>query len=89
MLRLGCPIGPLLSMFITLQQMEHFIGSAFGVSKTSFNSGDVPFQCLGQGNGAGPTGWAVVSAPIINMVRAAGYGATFVSALSCTIISFV
>jgi hypothetical protein len=89
MLRLGCPQGPLLSMFVTLQKMNHFIGSAFGVSSTSFKGGDVPFQGLGQGNGAGPTGWAVVSAPIINMVRNAGYGATLISALSCAIISFV
>jgi hypothetical protein len=89
MLRLGCPLGPILSMFATLQKMQHFIGTAFGVSDTLFNGGEIPFQGLGQGNGAGPTGWAVVSAPIINMVRAAGYGATFVSALSCAVISFV
>jgi hypothetical protein len=68
MLRLGCPLGPILSMFITLQKMQHFIRTAFGVSSTSFTGGDVPFQGLGQGNGAAPTGWAVVSAPIINMV---------------------
>jgi hypothetical protein len=89
MLSLGCPLGPILSMFATLQKMQHFIGTAFGVSDTSFNGGDIPFQGLGQGNGAGPTGWAVVSAPIINMVRAAGYGSTFVSALSCAVVSFV
>ena len=89
MLRLGCPQGPVLSMFRTLQKLHHFIGTAFGVSTTSFTGGDVPFQGLCQGNGAGPTGWAVVSGPIINMVRAAGYGATFVSAISCAIITFV
>lgn len=55
----------------------------------SFKGVDVPFQGLGQGNGAGPTCWAVVSAPIINMVCHAGYGATFISALSCVIISFI
>ena len=75
-------------MFSTLQQMQHFIGTAFGVSSNSCTSDDVPFQGLGQGNGAGPTGWAVVSAPIVNMVRAAGCGATFVSALSCAVVSF-
>ena len=51
-------------------------------------SEDVPFQGLGQGNRAAPTGLAVVSAPIINMVRTAGCGATFVSALSCAITYF-
>jgi hypothetical protein len=89
MLRLGCPPGPVISMFTTLQKMQHFMGAAFGVLSTSFKRVDVPFQGLGQGNGAGPTGWAVVSAPIINMVRAAGCGATFVSAISCAIVSFI
>jgi hypothetical protein len=69
--------------------MQHFIGTTFGVSDTSFNGGEIPFQGLGQGNRAGPTGWAVVSAPIINMVCAAGYGATLISALSCAVVSFV
>jgi hypothetical protein len=73
MLCLGCPIGTILLMFVTLQKMKHFIGSAYGLSSTSFTSGDVSFQGLGQGNGAGPTGWTVVSAPIINMIRTAGY----------------
>jgi hypothetical protein len=83
-------MGPLLSMFITLQKMKHFIHTAYGVSSSSFTNEDkVPFQGLGQGNGTGPTVWVVVSAPIINMVRAAGYWATFVSALSSSIIAFV
>jgi hypothetical protein len=89
MLRLGYPMGPLISMFSMLQKMKHFICTAYGVSSSSFTSDEVPFQGLGQGNGAGSTAWAVVSTPIINMVRAAGYGATFVSALSSSIIAFV
>jgi hypothetical protein len=89
MLRLGCHIGLLMSMFVTLQKMNNFVGSAFGISSTSFTIGEVPFQGLGQGNGAGPTSWAIVSAQIINMIRAAGYGATFVTALSCLVVSFV
>ena len=60
--RLGCPLGPVLSMFTALQQMQHFIGTAFGVSSTSCISNEFPFQGLGQGSGAGPTGWAVVRA---------------------------
>jgi hypothetical protein len=89
MLHLGCPLGPVLSMYTTLQNMHHFIGTAFGVSTTCFSGGEVPFQGLDQGNGAGPTGWAIVSAPIINMVRAAGYGAIFISAMTCAVVSFV
>jgi hypothetical protein len=44
---------------------------------------------LGQGNGAAPTGWAAVSHPIINMMCRAGYGATFLSALTGAVVSFV
>jgi hypothetical protein len=47
MLCLGCPWGPLISIFATLQKMNHFIGSAFGVSSTSFKGSEVPFQGLG------------------------------------------
>jgi hypothetical protein len=76
-------------MFLTLQRMQHFIETVFGVALTSYTRDDVPFMGLGQGNGAAPTGWAVVSHPIINMMRSAGYGATFLSALTGAVISFV
>jgi hypothetical protein len=51
MLRLGCPPGPVISMFTALQKMQQFIGTAFGVSSASFKEIDVSFQGLGQGNG--------------------------------------
>jgi hypothetical protein len=76
MLHMGCPLRPLLSMFTTLQKMKHYIGTAFAISTDSLTGGDVPFQGLGQGNRSGPMAWAIVSAPIINMVRTAGYGDT-------------
>jgi len=88
-LRLGCPLGQVLSTFAALQQAQRFIGTALGVLSTLHASDDVPFQGPGQGNGAGPTGWTAVGAPIINVFQATGCGATFVFALSCAIISFV
>ena len=36
-----------------------------------------PIHGTGQGNGASPAIWAVVSTPILNMLRAEGYGAFF------------
>ena len=39
-------------------------------------------QGIGQGNGAGPAIWCVVSTPILNMLRAAGHGIKFHSPLS-------
>jgi hypothetical protein len=46
MLSMGCPFGPILSMFVTLQKMQHFIGAVFGVSATSFSGTDVPSKGL-------------------------------------------
>jgi hypothetical protein len=46
-------------------------------------------QGLGQGNGCRPTGWAIVSTPIINMMRVLGFGATFLTAMSMMLVAFV
>jgi len=79
--RLGVPIGPIQVMFATIQQLQHHIRTIHGDSETSFSalSSTVPIQGVGQGNGAGPQIWAVVSSPIFDMVRAHGLGATFCS----------
>jgi len=79
--RLGVPIGPIQVMFTTIQQLQHHIRTIHGDSEISFSalSSTVPIQGVGQGNGAGPQIWAVVSSPIFNMVRAHGLGATFCS----------
>jgi len=79
--RLGVPIGPIQVMFATIQQLQHHIRTIHGDSETSFSalSSTVPIQGVGQGNGAGPQIWAVVSSPIFDMVRAHGLGATFSS----------
>ena len=78
-------------MFQSLQQAAHRIRTAFGVSikKYGHDREYDPLQGLGQGNGCGPAGWAVVSTPIINMMRATGFGATFLSAMSVTLITFI
>jgi hypothetical protein len=41
-----------------------------------------PRHGIGQGNGGGPTIWAVVSSPILNLLRSSGYGAEFICPLS-------
>lgn len=44
-------------------KMKHYVRSTFGDSEEFFgsNADDKPLQGLGQGNGAGPCGWACVS----------------------------
>ncbi len=71
-------------MFGTIQQLRHFVCTAYGDSLQSF-SGTIsskPIQGLGQGNGAGPAIWAIVSSPILNLVRTTGYGIKLMSSIS-------
>lgn len=87
--RQGLPEPPIVCMFTTLQNMEHYIRTAYGISDATFGGDglwafpyDHPPQGLNQGNGAGPAIWAVVSTPVLNMLRSKGYGAAFKLALS-------
>jgi hypothetical protein len=83
MQRVGTDPHPIISMFQTIQSLEHHVRTVFGESKKFFKqAGTTPLQGVGQGNGAGPQIWALVSTPVLNMLRSQGLGATFVSALS-------
>jgi hypothetical protein len=44
---------------------------------------------MGQGNGAGPQIWALVSTPVLDLLRAEGYGAVFKAVISGQEIHFV
>jgi hypothetical protein len=63
-------------MFTTLQNLEHNVRTIYGDSETRYGGTlwAVPIHGLGQGNGAGPTIWAVVSAPLLNQMRQRGFG---------------
>jgi hypothetical protein len=93
MQRQGLPKGPIMMMFKTIQELEHHVRTIYGDSENSFNSNNplyaVPIQGVGQGNGAGPMIWALVSAPVLDMLRGKGYGCYFKCALSGEEISFV
>ena len=90
MRRLGMPKNPIHSMFATLQSASHKIRTAYGVSDKTYGPGrDPPLQGIGQGNGAGPAGWAVISTPLINMMRTAGFGFSLFTALTVSAVSFV
>jgi len=69
---------------------------AFGDSKKGQNYKDwkAAIAGIGQGNGAGPQIWAVVSTPILDMLRDMGFGTSFKvvvsrSQVSCMGYSFV
>jgi len=69
MRRQGVPEACTTCMFSTLQEASHQVRMAYGDSDTSFGGDQIiPFHSVCQGNGAGPPVWAVVSAPVLNML---------------------
>jgi hypothetical protein len=88
MQRQGIPEQPIVCMFTTLQNMVHTVRTAAGESDANFGGRlwavafESPPQGLNQGNGAGPGIWAVVSTPVLNMLRENGFGATFELAIT-------
>ena len=66
-------------MFSTIQNLTHTVRMVYGDSERSYNGKlwFTPIHGTGQGNGASPAIWAVVSTPILNMLRVEGYGAFF------------
>ena len=89
----GVPSGPVVGMFATIQDLEHHIQMFFGDSEISFHSNDPnckePISGTGQGNGAGPTMWAVVSIAALKMLRQKGCICQFESAITGEEVSFV
>jgi hypothetical protein len=87
---MGVPANPIKSMFSTLQKASYKIRTAFGVSDKTYGHGrDPPLQGFCQGNGCGPSGWAVISTPLINLVRTAGFGFFLLTALTVSVVQFV
>ena len=79
MQRLGLPIEPIQCMIVTIQEMDHYIRTAFGDSDSTLSASDapIPFQSILQGNGAGPILWIAVSSPLIEMMRTLGHGVKY------------
>ena len=48
-----------------------------------------PVQISGEGNGASPTIWALISTPLFNMMRTLGFGVSLQSPLSQETTKFV
>jgi hypothetical protein len=61
-------------MLGTLQQMQHYVKTAYGTSSTSYGCIQIPLQGVLQGNGAGPAIWMLMSIPLIQMLRTQGFG---------------
>jgi hypothetical protein len=89
--RIGCPKPVVITMFETIQNLRHHVRSHYGDSEMFYhaNQGLHPIQGLGQGNGAGPTIWALISTPVLNMLRTHGFGIKISSCISGEYLHFV
>ena len=78
MQRAGAPATAIESMFATIQQLKHIVRTCHGDSDRSFGGEDWrqidPLHGVGQGNGAGPAIWAVISTVFFDLLRDKGYG---------------
>ena len=91
MQRVGMPKGPVACMFKTIQDLKHSVCTVFGDSTREFGGHlwIIPVHGVGQGNGAGPTIWAVVSAPVLDMMHDREHGTNFSTTISQKDIKFV
>jgi len=71
----GVPKPFLQCLFTTLQEAVHHVRTGYGDSLESYGGRVwlVPLHGIGQGNGAGPAIWAVVSTPLLNVLREKGF----------------
>jgi len=77
-------------LFTTLQNAFHHVRTGFGDSIGSYGGSVwlLPIHGISQGNGAGPTIWAVVSTPLLNILRELGFGFEYATPISCIPIRF-
>ena len=89
MLRTCISYNSIKSMFLTPQKMKHKVATGHGVLESSYKVDDakIPLQGIGQRNGAGPSGWAVISSPLFETVRSSSLRRT--SFPACHMISFL
>ena len=86
MQRAGAPKTAVESMFKTIQKLKHVVRTSHGDSELSFGGEDwrifKQLHGVGQGNGAGPAIWAVISTVFFDLLREKGYGFKMKSPLS-------
>mmetsp|Transcript_35837 Transcript_35837/g.55132 ORF Transcript_35837/g.55132 Transcript_35837/m.55132 type:complete len:146 (-) Transcript_35837:62-499(-) len=83
MKRQGVPESATIAMFSTIQQLKHYVQTVHGDSQQYYSNREATsIYGVGQGNGAGPAIWAVVSSPLLDIRRQAGYGYKIIGGVS-------
>jgi hypothetical protein len=62
-----------------LQNLHHTVGPIYGDSKAGYGGTlwAVPYSGVGQVSGVGPAIWAVVSTPVLKMMKNEGFGCMY------------
>ena len=79
------------TLFEVLQKAKHKIKTGYGVSTPVYGNKESAISSIGQGNGLGPTLWALISSIIIKMRKAKGHGmkvATPISKQDVSLLGF-
>ena len=76
-------------LFEVLQKARHEIKTSYGVSAPVYGDKETAISGIGQGNGLGPTLWALISSIIFKMCKARGHKMNMTTAISKQEISFI
>jgi hypothetical protein len=87
----GLPKTIINCLFTALREAIHKVRIGFGDSKSHYDGKVwlVPIHGIGQGDGAGPAIWAVVSSPLLNVLRKQGFRCEILCPLSSEYFRFV
>ncbi len=91
MQRNGVPQAMADFLFTPLQDATHQVRTGYGDSLLSYGGPNwiTPMHGNGQGNGAGPTIWAVLSTPLLHVLWSQWYGCKIISPIPKVPTQFV
>jgi hypothetical protein len=80
-----------LCVFATLQNLHHTIRTIYGDSKSEYGGTlwAVPYSGVDQGSYMGPEIWAVVSTPVLQMMKDEGFGFMYMTSIEGKELHFV
>jgi hypothetical protein len=86
--RIGIPRTEIISMFDSIQRMQHKIRTSFGDSSSTYGGTSshgrwkLPPQGVLQGNGSGPAVWVILSSVIFQILQRKGFQNIFESSIT-------
>jgi hypothetical protein len=74
-----------------VQNLHHTVRTTYGDSKSVYGGTlwAVPYYCVGKDNGAGPAIWAVVSTPVLKIMKDESFGFMYKTSIEGKQLHFV